>query len=53
MAASVSRVGVDNQCNSASRDVDRQKDASLDEISRRLQKQPTCETSFSLHRRVT
>jgi superfamily II DNA or RNA helicase len=37
---------------SASRDVDRQKDALLDEISRRLQQQTTCETLFSLHWRV-
>ena len=37
----------------ASRDVDRQKDALLDEISRRLQQQTTCETLFSLRWRVT
>ncbi len=37
---------------SASRDVDRQKDALLDEISRRLQQQTTCETLFSLRWRV-
>lgn len=36
----------------ASRDVDRQKDALLDEISRRLQQQTSCETLFSLHWRV-
>lgn len=36
----------------ASRDVDRQKDALLDEISRRLQQQTTCETLFSLRWRV-
>jgi superfamily II DNA or RNA helicase len=36
----------------ASRDVDRQKDALLDEISRRLQQQTTCETLFSLQWRV-
>jgi hypothetical protein len=38
---------------SASRDVDRQKDALLDEISRRLEQQTTCETLFSLRWRVT
>ena len=37
---------------SASRDVDRQKDALLDEISRRLEQQTTCETLFSLRLRV-
>ena len=37
---------------SASRDVDRQKDALLDEISRRLQQQTTSETTFSLRWRV-
>jgi superfamily II DNA or RNA helicase len=37
---------------SASRDVDRQKDSLLDEISRRLQQQATCETLFSLRWRV-
>ncbi len=37
---------------SASRDVDRQKDALLDEISRRLEQQTTCETLFSLRWRV-
>ena len=37
---------------SASRDVDKQKDALLDEISRRLQQQTTCETLFSLRWRV-
>jgi superfamily II DNA or RNA helicase len=36
----------------ASRDVDKQKDALLDEISRRLQQQTTCETLFSLRWRV-
>ena len=36
----------------ASRDVDRQKDALLDEISRRLQQQTTCETLFTLRWRV-
>jgi hypothetical protein len=36
----------------ASRNVDRQKDALVDEISRRLQQQPTCETLFSLRWRV-
>lgn len=36
----------------ASRDVDRQKDALLDEISRRLQQQSTCETLFSLRWRI-
>ena len=37
---------------SASRDVDKQKDALLDEISRRLHQQTTCETLFSLRWRV-
>ena len=37
---------------SASRDVDKQKDALLDEISRRLQQQTTCETLFALRWRV-
>lgn len=37
---------------SASRDVDKQKDALLDEISRRLEQQTTCETLFSLRWRV-
>ena len=37
---------------SASRDVDRQKDALLDEISRRLEQKTTCEPLFSLRRRV-
>ena len=37
---------------SASRDVDRQKDALLDEISRRLQQQTTCDTLFSMHWKV-
>ena len=37
---------------SASRDVDRQKDALLDEISRRLEQQTTCETLFTLRWRV-
>jgi ERCC4-related helicase len=37
---------------SASRDVDRQKDTLLDEISRRLQQLTTCETLFSLRWRV-
>jgi superfamily II DNA or RNA helicase len=36
----------------ASRDVDRQKDALLDEISRRLEQQTTCETLFTLRWRV-
>ena len=37
---------------SASRDVDKQKDALLDEISRRLEQQTTCETLFTLRWRV-
>lgn len=36
----------------ASRDVDRQKDALLDEISRRLEQQTSCETLFTLRWRV-
>ena len=37
---------------SASRDVDRQKDSLLDEISRRLQQQTSCEELFTLRWRV-
>jgi hypothetical protein len=37
----------------ASRDVDRQKDALLDEISRRLEQQTSCDTLFTLRWRVT
>jgi superfamily II DNA or RNA helicase len=37
----------------SSRDVDRQKDHLLDEISQRLKQQTTCETLFSLRWRVT
>ena len=36
----------------ASRDVDRQKDALLDEISRRLEQQTSCDTLFTLRWRV-
>jgi len=37
----------------ASRDIDRQKDALLDEISRRLEQQTTCETLFSIRWRIS
>ena len=37
---------------SATRDVDKQKDSLLDEISRRLEQQTTCETLFTLRWRV-